>query len=232
MIFKFLLIEPSTPGNVGAAARAIKTMGFDQLCLVNPCEYLSGEAQWLAHGSIDILEKAEVYPSFDAAIEGLDFVIGTTAKQRSVKEDYLPLNGIKKILENKCNSIEKVGIIFGREDSGLRNEELKKCDLVSSIPLKTTYPSLNLAQSVMLYAYELSGLTSTNKPNTFNEQKSLAALKTKVEILLQHIGMKEESNIYPRILERLMFLGDTDVHLLHSICNKLDEKYTIYPKNK
>ena len=176
--------------------------------------------------------KAEVYPSFDAAIEGLDFVIGTTAKQRSVKEDYLPLNGIKKILENKCNSIEKVGIIFGREDSGLRNEELKKCGLASTIPLKAPYPSLNLSQSVMLYACELSNLTCSKNTNTSNYQKSLSALKTKVKIQLQHIGMKEESNIYPRILERLIFLSNTVVHLLHSSCNKMDEKHTIYPKKK
>jgi len=70
MIFKFLLIEPSTPGNVGAAARAIKTMGFDQLGLVNPCEYLSGEAQWLAHGSIDILEKRRFTPRSMQPLKG------------------------------------------------------------------------------------------------------------------------------------------------------------------
>lgn len=224
MIFKFLLIEPSTPGNVGAAARAIKTMGFDQLCLVNPCDHLSDEARWLAHGSLDILEKAEVFPNFKAAIEGLDLVIGTTAKQRSVKEDYLPLSQIKNVLKNKYQSIEKIGIVFGREDSGLRNEELKMCDLVSTIPLKTAYPSLNLAQSVMLYAYELSELEAPQKKPTFDEKNSINVLKHKVEELLQHIDMKEDSNIYTRILERLMLLSDTDVHLLHSICNKISKK--------
>jgi tRNA/rRNA methyltransferase len=228
MIFKFLLVEPSTPGNIGAAARAIKTMGFQHLCLVNPCNHLSEEARWLAHGSNEILENAEVYPTFGAAIEGLDFVIGTTAKKRSVKEDYIAINQINTILKNKYLSVEKIGVVFGREDSGLRNEELKMCHLVSTIPLVSPYPSLNLAQSVMLYAYELSGLKIENRTDTFEEKASIFVLKNRVEELLKQIGMKEGSNIYPRIIERLMMLSDTDVHLLHSICNKMEEKHTIF----
>lgn len=224
MIFNFLLVEPASPANVGAAARAIKTMGFKHLRLINPCDYLCDEARWLAHASNDILESATVYGSFEEAVADLDFVVGSTAKQRSVKEDYLPLKLLKQSIESKSGSINKLGIVFGREDSGLRNHELKRCDLVSTVPLVKPYPSLNLAQAVMLYAYELSTIQQAAAMNHQNEAASFQQLKRKVEMLLSQIGMKEESNIYLRIIERLNLLTDTDVHLLHSISNKLIKK--------
>lgn len=224
MIFNFLLVEPASPANVGAAARAIKTMGFKHLRLINPCDYLCDEARWLAHASNDILESASVYGSFEEAIADLDFVVGTSAKQRSVKEDYLPLDQLKQSIDSKAESIGQLGIVFGREDSGLRNHELKRCDLVSTVPLVKPYPSLNLAQAVMLYAYQLSAIQQAAVLHHQNEAASFQQLKRKVEHLLHQIGMKEESNIFPRIIERLNLLSDTDVHLLHSISNKIIEK--------
>ncbi|MGF7139313.1 tRNA/rRNA methyltransferase [Roseimarinus sediminis] len=223
MIFNFLLVEPASPANVGAAARAIKTMGFKHLRLINPCDYLCDEARWLAHASNDILESATVYGSLEEATADLDFVVGTTAKQRSVKEDYLPLKLLKPSIDSKSGSINKLGIVFGREDSGLRNHELKRCDLVSTVPLVKPYPSLNLAQAVMLYAYELSTIQQAETINLQSEAASFQQLKKKIERLLHQIGMKEESNIFPRIIERLNLLSDTDVHLLHSISNKILE---------
>jgi tRNA/rRNA methyltransferase len=77
----FILVEPAVQENVGAAARAIKTMGFSRLILVNPCDYLSGPARWLAHGSGEILDNAQVFPSLKEAIVNFDFVVGTSAKK-------------------------------------------------------------------------------------------------------------------------------------------------------
>lgn len=228
MIFNFLLIEPATPENVGAAARAIKTMGFCNLRLINPCNYLCDEARWLAHGSNDILEKAIIYDTFENAVADLDFIVGTTAKKRNVKEDYIHVNQLHDLLENKKGSIQNIGIVFGREESGLRNNELKKCHAVSTVPLKNTYPSLNLAQAVMIYAYELSGIISLPQKQKNTDQNSLNILLKNIKYILKHIGMKEDSNIFPRILERLSLLSDDDIHLLHSISHKINEKYRIY----
>lgn len=227
MIFNFLIVEPATPGNVGSAARAIKTMGFNQLRLINPCNHLCDEARWLAHGSNDILEQATVFPTLNEAITDLDFIVGTTAKRRNAKVDYLPLNQLNNALKSKSSTIKKIGIVFGREESGLTNDELKLCDIVTSVPLKTTYPSLNLAQAIMLYAYELSNLELETQANEFKEAESFKALKKNVSKILTEIGMKEESNIFPRIIERISLLSDTDIHLLHSISNKLNKKYNI-----
>ena len=222
----FILVEPATPENVGAAARAIKTMGITSMRLVNPCDHLSNPARWLAHASNDILENAEVFETFDEAIADCDFIIGTTAKQRSVKEDYISIREIPSILRGKGNTISKVAIVFGREDTGLRNGELRSCDLVSTVPLQTTYPSLNLAQAIMLYAYEISSINFETKEEKHTEVNpdSFQNLKKKTRNILLELGFKEESAILPRIIERLNQLGEGDVHLLHSISNKYIEK--------
>lgn len=221
MQISFILVEPAVPENVGAAARAIKTMGFSQLVLVNPCDFLSGPARWLAHGSGEILEQAKVFPTFEEAISGFDFIIGTSAKKRSVKYDYYPLPELPELLSSKGNSVEHIAVVFGREESGLKNDELKLCDLVTTIPMKTTFPSLNLAQAVMLYAWELSKVNELPASESeFRSEESLRSLRQKVQTILLSSGFNEESAIFPRFLERISFLEEGDIHLLHSFCNK------------
>ncbi len=222
MIISFVLVEPALPENVGAAARAIKTMGFNELLLINPCNHLSGPARGLAHGSGEIPENAEVFSNLQDAVAGFDFVIDSTAKSRSVKYDYHPLTRLPEIIKSKGNSIKKVAIVFGREESGLSNEEMKLCHLVTTVPMKTTFPSLNLAQAVMLYAWELSKIeekspTSLPHPN----EESFNSVYQKVEVLLKEAGFNEHSAIYPRFLERISLLKEGGIHMLHSYCNKL-----------
>jgi tRNA/rRNA methyltransferase len=226
MKISFILVEPAVPENVGAAARAMKTMGFSDMRLVNPCDHLSDPARWLAHASNDILEEASVFADFEEAVRDLDFIIGTSAKQRLVKEDYCPPRDLVPLIRSKGRTVQHLGIVFGREDSGLRNEELRRCDLVTSVPLQTTYPSLNLAQAIMLYAYELSQLYENKKETPAREinENGFRALKDKTSQILLELQFKEESAIYPRILERLNLLGEGDIHLLHSICNKYIER--------
>jgi tRNA/rRNA methyltransferase len=224
MQISFILVEPAVPENVGAAARAIKAMGFSQLVLVNPCDYLNGPARWLAHGSGEILEQAKVFPSLKEAIVNFDFIIGTSAKKRSVKYEYYPLSKLPPFLISKGKSVNNVAIVFGREESGLRNDELKLCDLVTTIPMKTTFPSLNLAQAVMLFAWELSKMQVSEISKEENGNKeSLRSLLQKIHTILLGTGFKEDSAIFPRFLERTSYLEEGDIHLLHSFCNKLLE---------
>lgn len=222
MFISFVLVEPSTPENVGASARAIKTMVFKNLLLVNPCNHLSDPARWLAHGSGEILENAKVFASLQEAISDYDFIIGTTAKNRSVKYDYHPLHQLPEIIKVKESTIKNIAVVFGREESGLRNEELRLCHQVTTVPMKTTFPSLNLTQAVMLYAWELSKIeydSTTAQPG--GDEKSFNSAYHKAAILLKKAGFKEESAIYPRFLERISLLKKRDIHLLHSYCNKL-----------
>ena len=226
MQITFILVEPAVPENVGAAARAIKTMGFSNLILVNPCDYLSEPARWLAYASDDILEKATVFKSFSEAIDGFDLVIGTSAKRRSVKHDYLPLPEIIPFLGGKGKAVQHAAVVFGREESGLSNEELKMCDIVSTVPMKTVYPSLNLSQAVMVYAWELSQLLQTEilQNQNLQNENSLRLLTSKVREVLQKTGFNEDSAIFSRFLERIQQLNEKDIHLFHSFCNKFLDK--------
>lgn len=219
----FILVEPAVPENIGAAARALKTMGFDQLRLVNTRQHKADEAQWLAHGSTDILDSARVFESLEQAVEDIDFTLGTTAKNRSVKFDYYTPEKALQVTLQKGDSINKVGIVFGREESGLTNSELQRCDLAVTIPIKTSYPSLNLAQAVMLMAYVFSDFQKESKSeNTSHSDFDL--LKTKAAHFLIAAGIGKEENLFGRIMERLASANKTDTHLMLSFMNKLEKK--------
>lgn len=218
----FILVEPSVPENIGASARAIKTMGFNSLRMVKPEGYPDERANWLAHGSQEILEKALIFPSLSEAIEDLDFVIGTSAKKRSVKFDYYPISEVKDILAKKKDNIHSLGLVFGKEESGLSNPELDLCDLISYIPMAKPYPSLNLSQAVMVYAYQLADLSNKNQiPDDNPSFKSHRELKKKTELILERIGIPRSDAKYNRIIERFALLNETDLNLVHSISNKL-----------
>lgn len=224
----FILVEPAVPENIGAAARAIKTMGFTDFRLVNPLGHLADEAKWLAHGSHDILENASIYKEFKEAIKDLDFVIGTTAKNRSVKEDYYSPEEAKELTLKKNDTISKIGIVFGREESGLKNEELLICDIASSISLKNPYPSINLAQSVMIYAYVFSSL-SLDKPhekkNTEESGRVFYELKINATEMLQYLHIDKNPNLYHRILERIANVNSDDARLMLSFVKKIKQKF-------
>jgi tRNA/rRNA methyltransferase len=221
MKLSFIFYKPVVPENIGAAARAMKTMGYSEMRLIEPNKHLSRKARMLAHGSTDILENAKVFDNFQEAISDIDFKIATTAKRRSAKEDYLAPSEVRTLLENKSGTIEKVAIVFGTEESGLPNEIISACDIASTIPLANPYPSLNLGQAAMLYAYELSSLTIHEKHKEGLDVSSYNELRSRTEEILKIIGIPEEMPLYDRILERMGQLAGEDVNLLHSITGRI-----------
>ena len=219
MELSFILVEPAVPENIGASARALKTMGFNDLRLVNPRGQNSNKARWLAHGSTDILEKAPVFHSLKDAISDLDFIIGTTAKNRSVKEDYYTPEEAAKVLKGKSGMLSKAGIVFGREESGLTNEELRLCDIASTIPLAAPYPSVNLAQSVMIYAFVFSGMElskGTSPEDDEQKERVYRELKTTAMEIFQELQIDQNPNLYHRLLERIAIAGEDDARLMLS----------------
>lgn len=220
----FILVEPAVPENIGASARALKTMGFSDLRLVNPSNHLVDKARWLAHGSHDVLENATVYENFSDSIKDLDFLIGTTAKNRSAKEDYYSPEEAKVIVQKKHDILPNIGIVFGREESGLKNEELKICDIASSIMLENPYPSINLAQSVMIYTYIFSSLNDkipNDRKPAVEEERIFDELKINTSALLRKTKLDKNSNLYYRILERIATVNSDDAKLLLSVAKKL-----------
>jgi tRNA/rRNA methyltransferase len=224
----FILANAAREENIGAAARAIKTMGISNLYLVAPiANHLGERSLATAHGSIDILEKVKIFSSLSDAIEGIDLVIGSTAKKRSVAQVYNPVDDLPQIILDKGNTIKNVAIVFGGEESGLSNEQLAQCHFLSTIPMYRKYPSLNLAQSVMVYATYLSKVTLQWKKKSIDPpvEAELPIVREKARQILGDVDMQPDNLIYRRIMERLMLLNKDDINLFHSFCKFYLKKY-------
>ncbi len=220
----YILYKPAVPGNVGSAARAMNTMGFSSLRLIQPCDHLGNEARMLAHGSNHILENATVYETFEEAVRDLDLVICTTARGRTAKHDYHSSREIRGLIEKKADHLNRVGILFGTEESGLPNALILKSDLAMSIAMKSSYPSLNLGQAVMLTAYELSPLNELSKPghDMVKTGEGWGELKGQTEHLLEAIGILKGTALYHRIMERLSTIGSNEIPLFLSVIKRIN----------
>lgn len=151
---RIVLVNTTHPGNIGGVARAMKNMGLSQLYLVDPKDYPSERAEWRASNAGDVLEGAVVVESLDEAIEGCGLVVGTSARERRIPWPLLtPAECAERVYHE--SSTHPVAIVFGREDRGLTNEELHKCNFHLHIPSNPEYSSLNLAAAVQVVAYEI-----------------------------------------------------------------------------
>ena len=150
---QIVLSNTTHPGNIGATARAMKTMGLSNLILINPSNYPSAEATVRASRADDILQSANVVEDIQQGLAGSHLVIGTSARQRRHDAPLLtPRQLADKVAENPRR---KISIVFGTENSGLTNEELSLCHYQVYIPANPEYSSLNLASAVQLIAYDL-----------------------------------------------------------------------------
>lgn len=151
---RIVLVNTSHPGNMGSAARAMKTMGLTQLVLVDPQELPDDNATALAAGASDILANARIVPTLDDAIADCGLVIGTSARSRTLSWPMLDPReaGDKAVLEGMRHP---VALVFGRERTGLTNDELQKCHFHVAIPANPEYSSLNLAMAVQTLCYEV-----------------------------------------------------------------------------
>lgn len=158
---RIVLIHTSHPGNIGSAARAMKTMGLSALYLVSPKEFPHPKANEMASGAVDILEKAVVVDRLEDAIGDCGLVVGTSARARSIPWPLLtPRELGEKATQESVH--HPVAILFGREQSGLTNEELHRCHFHVHIPSHPEYSSLNLAAAVQVIAYELYSAAENN----------------------------------------------------------------------
>ncbi|MGH7932520.1 MAG: RNA methyltransferase [Candidatus Binataceae bacterium] len=155
--FAFVLVRPQSPGNVGAAARAMKNMGLSDLRLVAPARWsgrVAEVAEIMAVHASDVLDGAHTYASLAAALEDRTRTVGTTCRSGPYRSGLSPIRTVATELIG-ASAANRVAIVFGPEDSGLSNQELKLCQRLVTIPTAPAYPSLNLAQAVMVVAYEL-----------------------------------------------------------------------------
>ena len=151
---RFILFEPTHPGNIGAVARAIKTMGFHELVVVNPGCEIDGVARARSSGALDVLQQARVVATLAEAVDGCGYVVGTSSRRRRLAWPELnPRECAASVIEHGQH--KPVAIVFGAERAGLTNDEIDRCNALVYIPSNPEYSSLNLAMAVQIVAYEL-----------------------------------------------------------------------------
>lgn len=158
---RIILIETSHPGNIGSVARAMKTMGLKQLYLINPKCFPHPKANELASQAIDIVENAIVVDSLEKALADCHLIVGTSTRSRTIPWPMLSPRELGDTVRQESESAQ-TAILFGREQSGLTNEELHRCHFHVQIPANPDYSSLNIAAAVQVIAYELR-LASLNE---------------------------------------------------------------------
>ncbi len=151
---RIVLCQTSHPGNIGAAARAMKTMGLSQLMLVRPKKFPHAEAEAMASGATDVLDRAVVCDSLQQALTGCSLVVGLSARKRELSHELVTAREAASQVVQVAAS-QPVALVFGTEMSGLSNAELIQCQQLAMIPANPEYSSLNLASAVQVLSYEL-----------------------------------------------------------------------------
>lgn len=216
---RIVLVNTSHPGNIGSAARAMKTMGLSDLCLVSPVEpFPHAKAYEMASGAGDILDEAKVVATLDEAIADCTLVVGTSARLRTIPWPLLtPRDMAEKVRQEPENS--QTAILFGREQSGLSNEELQRCHLHINIPANPAYSSLNLAAAVQVVAYELRMASLNNaalteewdyRLATADEMEKFFLHLQEVLIQIEFLKLSAPRKLMTR-LRRLFFRARPDV---------------------
>ncbi|GBD96833.1 MAG TPA: RNA methyltransferase [Nitrospirae bacterium] len=238
----FTLVEPREPGNIGACARAIKNMDFKNLCLVEPPALMTDEAQWFARNAGDVLDSAAAFDSIRDAVSDKHFVVGTSRRRGRRRGVFIPVEeGARRIFEIAHTG--KIAVLFGREDRGLYNEEIEGCAFLMTIPAGKEQPSINLAQAVMIIAYEISkaGMAKdksgderllTALPPKTAGQHELSLLYERMENALKLLEYIPPDNKFLRrkIMQNLKHclgragLTDWEFNMFHGICKQIEKK--------
>ncbi|WP_414166005.1 tRNA/rRNA methyltransferase [Superficieibacter sp. BNK-5] len=225
MRFTIVLVAPARAENIGAAARAMKTMGFKALRIVDSEAHLQPAARRVAHGSTDILDNLTTYPTLEAALHDVDFTVATTARSRAKFHYYATPPELVPLLEEKAGWLNHTALVFGREDSGLTNEELALADILTGVPMVADYPSLNLGQAVMVFCYQLAPLIQqrsvTSKPGDENQ---LLALRSRIMTLLQSLGVTDDEKLADWLQQRIGLLQQRDTAMLHRLLHDIEKK--------
>lgn len=205
---RFVLVETTHTGNIGAAARALKTMGLSRLELVAPKQRPDAEALARASGADDVLAGAGVHATLPEALAGCRLVIGASARLRSVEWPLLdPAECARRLIAEAADG--DVAVVMGRESSGLTNDELARCHYLVHIPTNPEFSSLNLASAVQVLAYEVRrAVREANGERLEEAARDLAAAD-------------EMEGFYEHLLETLLQIGFSDPEQSRTLMKRL-----------
>jgi TrmH family RNA methyltransferase len=222
-----ILAGTKHPGNIGSAARAMANMGLSRLVLAAPRCPVNEESYRMAKAGRFILESAKTFRSLKTALRGIRFLVGTTGKSGGYRQEALaPRDLIPKIIDHAA--AQKVGILFGPEDTGLIDEDLQRCQLLIRIPTHHAASSINLAQAVMLISYELMLCSRPQSPRVpkLASLEQTEAMYAQLEKALLDIGFLQAQNSRHMMfaLRRMMGragLKSSDVGVLRGIARQI-----------
>ena len=190
---RIILVEPQEAGNVGAVARVMKNFGFDDLWIAGEHPQLLPVSSWWASGADDLLERVRFVPSLADAIADTHVTVATT----SMRGRTTPVTFTPRTLGEKLASLaddQTLALVFGREDSGLTREELVLCHHTVSIPTNDVFPTMNLAQSVCVFCYELSSIVPAAQPRELPDAATIERIHQRARALLLEAGFLHENN--------------------------------------
>jgi len=232
---RVVLCETSHPGNIGAAARALKTMGLSQLYLVSPQRFPDPEAAWRASRADDVLAAAKVCDSLDEALAGAAFSVACSARSREVAVPEVTVREAAAQLIEVART-QAVAVVFGNETYGLTTAEVNKCRLIATIPANPRYSSLNVAAAVQVFAYELrmaaGGQVPRGEPRVMAGHEEVESFYAHLEQTMVETGFlnpEHPKKLMPR-LRRLFAraqLEKEEVNILRGILKALGK-----PKNR
>ena len=238
---RIVLVEPSHPGNIGAAARAMKTMDVTEMALVRPRRFPDPQADWRAAGALDVIENATVHDEISSAVKDCVMVAGTSVRERHIPWPVLSAEELADKIVTEVPGSERVAILFGRETSGLTNDELALCKHHVRIPSSDRYGSLNLAMAVQVVVYELFKSKYKNenpqpwdKPMATNEE--MERFYAHLQEVLTEIGFydpaspREAMTRLRRLFARIN-LDHTEVQILRGILSHI-QKGNLKPLSK
>lgn len=180
---RIVLCRTSHPGNIGSAARAMRTMGITDLALVSPERYPDPQSQWFAAGATDVLTAARVCTTLDEALQGTTFAVACSARRRDVAVPMVDARAAA-VQAAEIAQLHPVAFVFGNETSGLSNDEVGRCGLLASIPVDPEFSSLNVAAAVQVFCYELRIACGGTLPVPKDEQ---LATHEEVEAFYGHL---------------------------------------------
>ncbi|MHC1636175.1 MAG: RNA methyltransferase [Candidatus Methanospirareceae archaeon] len=228
MEVRTILVEPKNEENIGAVARVIKNFGFSSLFLVKPREKIGEKAFTVASHAVDILQNCNIVDSLEEAIRDASIVVGTTSKpgvsqNKHLRMPFLTPRELRKKVEGKEGVL---CILFGREDIGLKNEELKLCDIIVCIPTHPNYAAMNVSHAAAIILYELSDIKRGSIKLASKEDKE--RLYKHIEKFFEEIEYRKHKREKTLLMLRRIFgraeLTSKEVRTLRGILSKAEWK--------
>ena len=225
-----VMVEPQSPGNIGMACRAMKNMGLSNLRLVGGCDRFHPESLKFAVSARDLLERAECFPDLTSALADRSLTVATTRRHGKYRQEIFSPAEVAALLKTNATPNCPAAIVFGREDNGLTTAELSLCRWHATIPSASEYGSLNLAQAVLLFCYEL-GMASESpgggRMDRLATSGEMESFFTQMDATLFKIGFLNDQNPehIMRSLRRIFFRSELDsreISILRGMLSQMD----------